>query len=75
MILCKDLSIYTGITNDLNKRLKAHTEGEGAKYTKGRGPFILIYQEDFQDRSKSTKREIEIKKLSKKQKLELAEDN
>ena len=75
MLLYKDLSIYTGITNDLNNRLKAHTEGEGAKYTKGRGPFILIYQEDFQDRSASTKREIEIKKLNKKQKLELAENN
>jgi|TARA_B110000438_G_scaffold291967_1_gene329639 putative endonuclease len=72
ILLCKDKTLYTGITNDINKRLKLHSRGEGAKYTKGRGPFKVIYKENFNSRSLSTKREIEIKKLSRKKKLALA---
>ena len=46
ILKCKDESLYTGITNDLPNRIVAHETGKGAKYTKGRGPFILMYQEN-----------------------------
>lgn len=68
---CGDGSLYTGITNDFEKRLAAHTDGSGAKYTKGRGPFTVLYTEAAQDRSDASRRELEIKKLSREQKLEL----
>ncbi len=68
---CADKSLYTGITNDIEARLKAHEDGKGAKYTKGRGPFTLIYKEDYDDRSTASKREITIKRLSREEKLKL----
>ena len=68
MILCNDNSIYTGITNDLNKRFKTHISGRGAKYFRGRKPLDIVYKEFFINRSIATSREIEIKKLSKKKK-------
>jgi putative endonuclease len=68
---CRDGSLYTGITNDVPARLLAHTEGRGAKYTKGRGPLTLKYQEECKDRSTATKREIEIKRLSREEKIAL----
>ncbi|GJL85502.1 MAG: hypothetical protein DHS20C02_12770 [Micavibrio sp.] len=68
---CADKSLYTGITNDIEGRLKAHEEGKGAKYTKGRGPFTLIYEEDCDDRSTASKREMAIKRLSREEKLKL----
>ena len=68
MVKCNDNSIYTGISNDLNKRLKTHAKGNGSKYIRTRLPFKLIYKEDCQTRSKALKREIEIKKLDKKNK-------
>jgi len=68
MILCNDNSIYTGITNDLNERFKKHISGKGAKYFRGRKPLDIVYKEFFINRSMATKREIEIKKLSKKKK-------
>ncbi len=61
---CADQSLYTGITNDLESRCLAHEAGKGAKYTKGRGPFILRHQETFGTRSDASKRETAIKKLS-----------
>ena len=70
---CKDGSLYTGITDRLQHRLAAHRSGKGAKYTKGRGPLKLRYLEDCHDHSHALKREIEIKRLSKKQKWELCE--
>ena len=70
---CKDGSLYTGITDRLQHRLAAHRAGKGAKYTKGRGPLQLRYLEDCRDHSHALKREIEIKRLSKKQKWELCE--
>lgn len=72
IILCHDGTLYTGISNNLEKRLEQHTNGQGAKYTKGRGPFKLIYKEKCADRARSSKREIEIKKLSREKKLSLA---
>lgn len=70
---CADKSLYTGITNNLENRIKAHESGKGAKYTKGRGPFKLMYSEECTTRSTASKREIEIKKLNREGKLELCE--
>ena len=61
---CGDKSLYTGITNDLSARLAAHQAGTGAKYTRGRGPFHLLFQENVSDRSAATQRENEIKALN-----------
>ena len=60
---CGDNSLYTGITNDLPARLAAHRAGTGAKYTRGRGPLHLVFQEQAPDRSAATRREGEIKAL------------
>ena len=68
MLRCKDNSIYTGITNDLKKRIEAHLSGNGSKYLRGKSPLKLVYKENFLDRSDASKREIEIKKLKKKEK-------
>ena len=71
ILKCGDNSLYTGITNNLEIRLLAHEEGRGAKYTKGRGPFEVVYQQDFSSRSKATVKEMEIKKLSLEEKRQL----
>lgn len=60
--------MYTGWTNDLENRIKAHNGGTGAKYTRGRGPCKLVYFEVFETKSEALKREVEIKKLSKEAK-------
>ena len=71
MLRCRDGSLYTGITTDVEKRLEAHRSGKGAKYTRGRGPLELVYQEECVDHSTALKREIEIKALTKEGKLNL----
>ena len=68
MVKCNDSSIYTGISNNLNKRLDTHAKGKVSKYIRARLPFKLIYTEVCLNRSKAIKREIEIKKLDKKNK-------
>ena len=68
---CKDGSVYTGITDNLQRRLAAHQAGKGAKYTRGRGPFILRYTEICQDHSQALKREVQIKRLPREKKLQL----
>lgn len=68
ILKCCDDSYYTGITNDLEKRILDHEKGLGAKYTRGRGPFEVIYREPHEDRSEASKREFFIKKLSRSQK-------
>ncbi|NCO03816.1 MAG: GIY-YIG nuclease family protein [Alphaproteobacteria bacterium] len=68
---CGDGSLYTGITNDLQNRIQAHENGLGAKYTKGRGPLILRYQEDCPNRSVASKRELEVKQFTRLEKLAL----
>ena len=75
MLECSDNSIYTGITNNLEERLKRHQSGKGAKYLRGRLPIKLIYKELFINRSEATKREISIKKMSKKEKKILIDLN
>ena len=71
ILKCSDKTLYTGITNNIARRLEDHASGNGAKYTKGRGPFKLVYQEFLANRSLSTKRESEIKKLNKQEKFAL----
>jgi len=66
---CADRTLYTGITNDLDRRLQQHEAGTGARYTRGRGPFEVRYTEQCPGRSEASKREIEIKGMSRKQKL------
>jgi putative endonuclease len=68
---CADKSLYTGITNDLDRRMAEHEAGKGAKYTKGRGPFRLIYSETCQGRAEASRRETAIKLLSRGKKLQL----
>ena len=71
IIECRDGSLYTGITIDLEKRLAAHNAGKGAKYTTSRGPVRLVYREGAANRSEASKRENAIKKLSRNNKLAL----
>lgn len=73
MLLCKDRSLYTGWTNDFNKRLAAHNSGKGAKYTRGRGPLKPVYLEILPDKISATKREAEIKKLPTHKKRQLVD--
>lgn len=71
IVECSDGSLYTGIAVDVEARIKAHNEGRGAKYTKPRRPVKLLYKEKHVNQSEATKREYAIKKLSRRQKLEL----
>ena len=71
MIHCTDESLYTGITKDVSKRYAQHAALKGAKYFRGRKPRELVYQENGHDRSSASKRECEIKKLSRKNKIQL----
>lgn len=72
---CADRTLYTGVTDDLDSRIKSHNEGKGAKYTKGRGPVKLKYVEKVADRSEAQKREAEIKKMRRQEKLDLTTYN
>lgn len=75
ILKCNDGSLYTGITTDIAKRLDEHnTKDTGAKYTKARRPVKLIYEESSQNRSSASKREYEIKKLSRLKKFQLIEN-
>ena len=71
ILRCGDGTLYTGITNDLDQRLKAHNEKRGARYTRARLPVTLVYQEEAASRSQASRREITIKKLPRQKKLEL----
>tara|TARA_Y100000389_G_scaffold67909_1_gene64329 strand:+ start:220 stop:480 length:261 start_codon:yes stop_codon:yes gene_type:complete len=72
IVKCKDSTLYTGITTDPDRRILEHnTSNKGAKYTKTRRPVKLVYFEVFENRSLASKREYEIKKMSRKEKLEL----
>lgn len=71
ILKCADDTLYCGWTNELDKRLKAHNEGRGAKYTRGRSPVALAYYEAFETKEEAMKREAAIKKLSRGEKLKL----
>jgi len=71
IILCSDGSLYTGITTDIKRRFAQHLNGTGAKYFRGRSPNDLVYLENDHDRSSASRREVQIKKLNRVEKLRL----
>ncbi len=71
MLRCRDGSLYTGITNNLKKRVDLHNEGKASRYTRSRNPVMLVYVERCEDKSQALKREWEIKKLRKEQKEDM----
>lgn len=71
ILRCGDGSLYTGITTNVEKRLDAHRSGKGAKYTRGRTPLELVYREECGDHSAALKRELQIKALTREEKLNL----
>ena len=71
IVKCSDGSLYTGWTNDLEKRIKAHNDGRGAKYTRSRRPVALAYYEEFRTKEEAMRREWEIKRMSREQKLKM----
>ena len=77
IVKCRDNTLYTGITTDLEKRLTKHNQGTGAKYTRGRTPVELVYYEKGYTKSEALKREISIKKLTriKKEKFLITQKN
>ena len=74
ILRCKDGTLYTGITTDVEKRLEAHRSGRGAKYTRGRAPLELVYRETCGSHSDALKREHQIKALSREDKQKLIEN-
>jgi putative endonuclease len=68
---CNDGTLYTGWTNDIDKRLKAHNEGKGAKYTRGRRPLKLVYIENLESKSEALMRENKIKAMTRNEKKQL----
>lgn len=68
ILKCSDNTLYTGYTVDVSARLEIHNKGLGAKYTRGRLPVTLVYQEALESKGEAMKREIQIKKLTRKQK-------
>lgn len=72
---CRDGTLYTGITDRLEHRIKAHNEGKGAKYTRGRGPVQLRWKEECPDHSHALRREIQVKRLSRSEKWQLIGGN
>jgi predicted GIY-YIG superfamily endonuclease len=71
ILKCSDGSLYTGITNDLARRLQQHKEGKGGHYTSSRKVLKIVYTEEHPDKSSALKREAQIKKLPRKKKLSL----
>ncbi len=74
MVECRDGTLYTGITDNIPKRMAAHNSGKGAKYTRGRAPVTLVYRESVQSHSQALRREYQIKRLSREQKKSLCRD-
>ena len=75
LLKCADGTIYTGITTDVQRRFEEHKNGKGAHYTRAKKAIKILYTEEHQDRSSASKREAEIKKLTRKQKLDLVRVN
>jgi len=71
LLQCADKSIYTGITTDVDRRFKEHQEGKGGNYTRAHKAVKILYTEEHKDRSSASKREAEIKKFSREEKLKL----
>lgn len=73
ILKCNDDTLYTGWTNNLEKRIKDHNDGKGAKYTKTRRPVELVYYEKFETKEEAMKREYAIKQLTREEKKTLIE--
>jgi predicted GIY-YIG superfamily endonuclease len=73
ILRCRDETLYTGVTNDLESRLAAHNSGKGAKYTASRLPVVIVYHEPVESKSAALKRERQIKRWSKAKKEALIE--
>lgn len=71
ILKCRDDTLYTGITDDVDRRVEVHNSGKGAKYTRGRGPVFAVYREVCPDKSTALKRECAIKSMSRQEKLSL----
>ena len=74
ILRCGDGTLYTGITDDVDRRLAVHRSGKGAKYTRGRGPLEVVYTQEVPDKSAALKREIAIKKLTRQEKERLIKE-
>ena len=72
VVRCRDGSLYTGVTNDLDRRIAAHNRGRGARYTRSRRPVTLHYQEVAESRGSAQRREYQLRKLPAAQKRRLA---
>lgn len=68
---CGDGTLYTGITDDVQRRLAQHSSGRGAKYTRGRGPLRLVYSEECGTRAEASRREYAVHRMTREQKLNL----
>ena len=76
VVECSDGTLYTGVTIDVTRRIREHNNpSRGAKYTRSRRPVNLVYHTDFPDRATACKAEAKFKKLSRKQKLEVVNEN
>ncbi len=73
MLRCSDLSLYTGITKDIERRFKKHSEGKGARYTRTRRPLEVVYQETCKTRTSALIRECEMKAFPRPKKLAIIE--
>ena len=71
ILLCRDKTLYTGITTDVKRRFEEHKKGEGAHYTRAHKPLRMVYTENAKDRSAASKRESQIKRYSRVEKLAL----
>ena len=74
LVECADGTLYCGWTNDIDKRMKAHNEGKGAKYTRSRLPVRLVYFETFDTKEEAMSREYYIKRMSRDEKLKLVKN-
>ena len=71
ILQCADGTLYTGITNDLDRRLKAHNAGTASKYTRVRRPVAMVYREEADTKGNALRRELQIKSMSRQQKVDL----
>jgi len=69
VLSCKDGSLYAGYTNNLERRIKQHNEGKGAKYTRGRGPVELIFSKSYDNKQDAMRAEYQFKQLDRKKKV------
>ena len=75
IVKCSDGSLYTGWTNDLEERIKAHNDGKVARYTKSRRPVVLAYYEEFHTKEEAMRREWEIKQMTREQKMKMIRED